>query len=169
MDTIWSQAGIDVDWLMPNDWSDTFANFGTPPFPLPDMKRPKGDLNLIRSDGLAGVISPDPLTLNMFFVQISPGHAQASAFSVTGLAQEIAPGSGFTSPTSTMFVGANLPGAVSGGQPIGNQVTAKVIAHEIGHNLGFGHARDQPLMLASFESLAVCRWRIESFSSLGRS
>ena len=141
IDQIWAQAGIDVTWSDPNSWNHSFANFGNMPA---STTRPRSDLDAILAAGVAGgLTSPDPHVLNMFFVRISPGHAQLSENSVAGLAQLVG-------GASTMFVGSNLPGLMFQGDPLGNDLVAKVIAHEIGHNLGLPHLNEpQNLMLES--------------------
>ncbi|WP_165701533.1 zinc metalloprotease [Crateriforma conspicua] len=142
IDQIWGQAGIDIDFLSPNHWNDTFANVGTTPYPTVNgtPTRPTGDLSQIRSDGIDdGVTSTNPMALNMFIVRVSPGHPESSPLSAAGLAQYIVSGSDFPYPASTIFIGEDLPGAMSGGQPLGNQVAAMLISHEIGHNLGLDH------------------------------
>ena len=72
IDIIWAQAGIDVNFLSPNTWDNTFANEGNTPTP-PNV-RSSGDLNQIVSMGeMAGVTNADPNVINMFFVNIPPG------------------------------------------------------------------------------------------------
>lgn len=140
VDLIWSQAGIDVDWLAPNLWDDTFVNFGS--F-APNQVRPQSDLGQILLNGLAqGKANPDASVLNMYFVEVVPGFSQRSLLTANGLA--IFDGNG-----SALHIGDDLPGFLFSGEPLGQQLAAKVIAHEIGHNLGLDHLGEaENLMLA---------------------
>ncbi|MEM1208495.1 MAG: PEP-CTERM sorting domain-containing protein [Planctomycetota bacterium] len=70
IDQIWAQAGIDVEWLTPNTWNSTLANFGS----AGNGTRPNDDLlSLPGLADAAGVSSPDPATINMYFMQVPPG------------------------------------------------------------------------------------------------
>lgn len=127
---IWSQAGIDVRWLIPNFFQNTIANVGSLPT---NTERPVGDLDAILNAGqAAGVASANPKTLNFYFIRITPGFPMLSAGSVAGRSQVDNTG-------GAMFVGSNLPGLLFNGDPLGNNLIAKTIAHEIGHNLGLEH------------------------------
>ncbi len=135
IDVIWGQAGIDVNWQAPNIWSNSFANVGTV---APPATRPTSEFEPILAAGqLAGVAGPADL-LSMYFIRIVPGFPlpgdpnPLSPLGVEGLADVDGPG-------STIRVGASIPGAVLMGDPLGQQLAAKVIAHEIGHNLGLLH------------------------------
>jgi hypothetical protein len=66
-------------------------------------------------------------TINMFFVDIAAGFSALGANSSAGLAEQ--PGNDVS-----MFVGGNLLGF-----PLGRELIAGVIAHEIGHNLSLPH------------------------------
>ena len=122
VDTIWAQAGIDVEFLTPNNWNDTFANIGN------TSPRPTSDLNTIVSNGDAlGFGNANPLVLDMYFVEISAGFANTSENTANGLA--FVGGNGIT-----QHVGDNLV-SFTGGQ----EVVASVVSHEIGHNLGLPH------------------------------
>ncbi len=125
---IWAQAGIQVQFLAPNFWSNTFANSGNGT-DYTTTARPFSDLGTIvaNGDAVAGVGNADPLIIDMYFVNISAGFNIGSLNSARGLAA--LDGNGIT-----MYVGSNLL-SFTGGQ----EVIAKVAAHEIGHNLSLDH------------------------------
>ncbi len=136
IDTIWAQAGIDVNFLTPNSWNSTFANWGSggPPNNGGNT-RPTSDLGTIVADGAsAGVTSANANVINIFFVNIAAGFDLLTDNAAAGLAY--VNGNGIS-----QYVGSNLLGW-SGGQ----EVVASVVAHEIGHNLGLTH-------LSEFENL----------------
>ncbi len=125
IDTIWSQAGIDINFLPANTWNNTFANSGSG---TATVARPGSDLNTIVADGVsAGVANSDPNVINMYFVNIAAGFVLKDANSAAGLAF-------IGSNGITQYVGNSLPGFLGG-----QEVIAGVVSHEIGHNLGLGH------------------------------
>jgi len=144
VDTIWAQAGIDVNFLAPNTWNNTFANWGTggPPDNSGNT-RPGSDLGTVISDGAAaGVASADPNVINMYFVNIPAGFALPGDNSASGIA--ILDGNGIM-----QFVGAGLTG-FTGGQ----EVAASVVSHEIGHNLGLDHIFEAENLMGDVGSVA---------------
>jgi hypothetical protein len=136
VDTIWAQAGIDVAFSTSfTPWNDTFALRGIEGDNDP---RPDFDLDEIVTNAEAdGVLADDPLTINVFLVQIVPGFSQTSNNTSNGLAFLDANG-------ITLWAGPNLTGFLDGRDAI-----ASVLAHEIGHNLGLDHLEETENLMQS--------------------
>ena len=124
IDTIWSQAGIDVEFL-PNivRYNDTFAYQGN------GGERPQNDLDLILANAAneGDILHPDSSVVNIFFVNVAAGFDFTGENFANGLANIGVNG-------ITQFVGDNLLTFQNG-----RDVIAKVVAHEIAHNLGLKH------------------------------
>ena len=104
IDDIWAQAGIDINFLSPNSWDNTFANWGAggPP-DNGGNQRPNSDLDMIETlSGPAGVRSPNPNVINMFFVRIAAGFGLLGPNFAAGLAER--PGNDIT-----QYVGNQSP------------------------------------------------------------
>ena len=135
IDTIWAQAGIDIDFLSTiNRYNNTFAYQGN----AGSGTRPQGDLNTILTNATtAGVLNADPLVINLFLANVVPGFAPLSENTSAGLANINASG-------IAGFVGDSLLTFDSG-----RDVIASVMAHEIGHNLGLNHTASNTANLMS--------------------
>lgn len=139
IDMVWAQAGIDIDWLQPRTWNNSYANFGNG---SSTQARPSSDLSWITSQGdTAGVGNSNPLVLDMYFVEIAAGFRQLPNNYANGLA--FLGGNG-----STLHIGDDLLTFASG-----REVIARVVAHEIGHNLGLAHVSDPPNLMDDGERL----------------
>jgi len=119
---IYYQARIEVNWLAPNNWDNTFANVGN------TETRPFDDAFEIFDLGdRDGVANSNSTNLNMFFIEIVPGGSNLAENTTNGLSLDGDNG-------VTFQVGDLLPGFDEGRKAI-----ARVAAHELAHNLGLDH------------------------------
>jgi hypothetical protein len=123
IDNVWAQAGIDVAFLPAiTRYNNTFAYQGNA------ASRSSNDLSAILSGAAgAGVLNTAPGVINMFFVNVVPGFSFTSEDSANGIGNLGRSG-------IAQFVGDNLL-TFQGG----HDVISRVVAHEIGHNLGLQH------------------------------
>lgn len=132
IDEIYLQANVDIEWLAPTTYNNTFANIGN------TTTRPTSDLNTILANGdSAGVGNSDPIVIDAYFVEVAAGFSNQSDNIVNGLAFVDANG-------TSIHVGDNLPTFASG-----REVVASVVAHELGHNFGLSHINDRNNLLYS--------------------
>ncbi|MCH9696970.1 MAG: hypothetical protein K0U68_02595 [Gammaproteobacteria bacterium] len=126
IDVIWSQAGINVDFLSARNWKNSFANSGNPENNNP---RPNWDLRTIISEGTAaGVTHRNASVVNMFFVNVIP--------SASALTNNFTAGMAFIGRNGiSQYVGSGLLSSSAG-----LELIATVVSHELGHNLGLRHS-----------------------------
>jgi hypothetical protein len=123
VDQIFSQADIEVQFLPAKRINDSAINVGTEP-----NVRPRGDLGkLVSSGDIQGVGNPDSRVVDAYFVERTPGFEMGAENSSAGLA--------FIGRSGlAVHVGDNLVNS-----SIGRELVARVVSHEIAHNLGLRH------------------------------
>jgi len=116
VNTIWNEAGIGVEIKNTTVFTDPAALNGGY----------SSVSSLVNAGRTAGVLDSDPLVLNVFMVDIRPGDVQYGTNYVAGVA-----GLGWNG--IAFYIGTDLM-SWSSWPTIG-----RVLAHEIGHNLGLPH------------------------------
>lgn len=136
VDEIWAQAGIDVRFESEiRRFNDTFSLRGN------GGERPDSDLEAIiaRARNRGNILAPSDRTINLFLVDIAPGHGIESELNVKAAAQ-------FNENGIASFVGEYLfTPLVSDGLDI----IATELAQKIGHNLGLESLNDNGQNLMS--------------------
>ena len=123
IDRIFSVAGIDVIWEATRETNNSTFNTGSG-----GGIRSASDLNTIIAQGdSAGLGSSNVNVIDAYFVERVPGFASLTDNQANGLAFQGQSG-------LAVHVGDNLVGFEDG-----RALVARVIAHEIAHNLGLAH------------------------------
>ncbi len=131
INAIYAQAGIDVEFLPQRAIYNTFFNVGD------GGTRPGSDLNRIVTGGDNQRIgSPDQNIIDMYFVEAVPGFGDVGENAANGLAFIDVSG-------VAVHVGDNLLESSQG-----RAIIARVVAHEIAHNLGLVHVGGSENLLA---------------------
>ncbi|MEM0896260.1 MAG: PEP-CTERM sorting domain-containing protein [Verrucomicrobiota bacterium] len=121
IDTIMSQAGIDVEWLVPQTYQNEFLYNAT-----------ARQLNQFEPLTPVGIVNTVPEVVNMWFVNAVPGALAPGYGSINGIA--IVDGEGAA-------VSAH-PSLLTDFGVAGLEAIAGVTAHELVHNLGLDHITD---------------------------
>ncbi len=145
VDQIWAQAGVDILWLEPNLWKNSTYNNG-------GVANPNATNSAANS---AGVTNPNSQVINAFFVNQIGSSVPPSNFAF-GLAFENFNG-------STQFNGTYQ---ALGSQTVSNAslrgVSSRVIAHELGHNLGLQHILQSSNLMLSDDPNGTADERLTS-------
>lgn len=133
IDEIYEQANIDIEFLAPRTVNDTFINVG-----VGSGVRSSDDLLTIVTNGdAAGLGDPDPNVVDLYFVERVPEFDDQNDNTVNGFAFVGQSG-------ATLHTGDNLVGFAAG-----REIVARVVAHELAHNLGLFHAPSSDNLLAT--------------------
>ncbi|HVJ45462.1 MAG TPA: matrixin family metalloprotease, partial [Luteolibacter sp.] len=133
---IMAQIGVRIDWLPINEYTNDFAFDGSPAN-YTSTTRPTSHLGTIVTGATTPPKNADPLTLNMFFVEIVPAFNKVEEDIVNGYAYRDSNGIVFQ-------IGDLLPTYQNG-----RDAVAHILSHEICHNLGLAHSTDQDNLMYS--------------------
>ena len=130
---IFAQASIEVQFLPTKRVNDDFINVGTG-----SGRRISGDLGRIVSTGDAqGLGDSDSRVIDAYFVERVPNFETVSENAANGLA--------FVGRSGlAVHVGDNLVNSSSG-----RELIARVVAHEVAHNLGLSHTEMEGNLLTN--------------------
>lgn len=142
IDRIYAGTGIDIQFLPAKRINNTYINIGNV---SASATRPSNDLiEMVRiGDAGNGPGSSDARVIDMYFVEKVPGFGASSENQTNGLAIESRSG-------IAVHIGDNLVSFAAG-----RTVIARLVAHEIGHNLGLEHVGGTNLMTPSGRSTAI--------------
>lgn len=136
IDDIFYQADVAINWLTTATWNNSFANVGN------TSPRPNSDLGDVIDNGdAAGVGSTNSKVLDMYLVEVAAGFASTPENTANGLA--FVGGNGITA-----HIGDDLVSYTAG-----QLVVARVIAHEIAHNLGLNHVNNSTNLMDDGDDL----------------